>query len=72
MAALIQHRLWSFVFFTDLRQLRPNQVSLPEVGAESALPVINVNHADLQVNDAARSLPGNPPSHCDPEETPLR
>lgn len=57
MAALIQHRLWSFVFFTDLCELSPNQMRLPKVGAESALPVIYVNHADLQIKDEARSLP---------------
>jgi hypothetical protein len=50
MAALIQHRLRSFVFLTDLCELRPNQMRLPKVGAEPALPVIYVNHADLQVN----------------------
>jgi len=57
MAALIQHRLGSLVFLTDLCELSPRQVRLPEVRAEPALPVIYVNHADLQPKDGARHLP---------------
>jgi len=44
MAAVVHECLWSFMVFTDLGQFCTNNVGLPEVGAQSTLPVVYVGH----------------------------
>ena len=53
MAALVHHDFRSFVLLTDLGELSTDHVRLAEVRAESALPVVDMNHADLQVNQGS-------------------
>jgi hypothetical protein len=57
MTALIHQSLWGLVVFADLHQLGAN-MSLPEMGAQSTLPIVYVNH-----DGPPRPAKGHVPCH---------